>query len=353
MRTLLRLTPLFASLAILTVGTAEAATSSSAAASSTHSAAQERRATRAAKRKTKKALETRPSTGEAKAAIGIIVTRAAEHFLIKKVTILSPADMAGVHAGDSLLAIDGKELTSKVDVAEVGRMLETAPGESVLLKVGRLNAGEFDIVVRYDVSAVEDFRVERVQDVSVLRINRFGPQLKEEIRTACSQISDQRPLGVVIDLRSEPYGTLSAMGKLLSCFLPRETTFVRVYPHREMVYDTKYMTYDAPIFGEWVPVVVIANEQPAAAARIVAESLREQNRATLMVQPTYGERVSFKNLYAEPGESDVGALPFTVLSTAKGAGLNGSTGITEAIRVIPLSGIDQPLNRAIERIRGQ
>jgi carboxyl-terminal processing protease len=232
----------------------------------------------------------------------------------------SPAWRAGIRVGDRIEAIDG-ESTAGLPLRDVVGRLRGKPGDRVVLRVlSRAGvdvptldpAAEAAAINRRDVVLVReviktesvlgdhrrpdggwDWWVEGVAGVGYARLAVFGEQTAEELATALDAMVAQGEVrGMVLDLRGNPGGLLSAAVEVCDLFLD-EGVIVQTRGRRDAGTDesatreTRRATAGQRLAG--VPMVVLIDGLTASAAEIVAACLQDSGRATICGSRTFGK----------------------------------------------------------------
>lgn len=202
----------------------------------------------------------------------------------------TPAQKAGIEAGDLIIRIDG-DSTKDMGLNEAVRRMRGEPGTEIELTVVR--EGEdapFTVTIERDIIRVTSVRSRVLEDgFGYIRISQFqsrtGPQLLDALEAMNG--SDNGPLrGLVLDLRNNPGGVLQAAVAVSDAFL-REGRIVYTEGRRERA----RMEFDATP-GDTIngaPVVVLVNGGSASASEIVAGALQDHRRAVLMGTNTFGK----------------------------------------------------------------
>ncbi|MFN8168026.1 MAG: S41 family peptidase [Candidatus Nanopelagicales bacterium] len=258
----------------------------------------------------------------------------------------SPADTAGLVAGDRLVAVGGDEVGS-LSLSKVAAKLRGDAGTRLRLTVER-DGQPVSISVRRDELASDDVEVTRLKgDVEVVRITAFTRGVGAAVRKAvdASTAAGQgASSGVVLDLRGNPGGLLTEAVEVASAFL--DGGAVVSYEKRgEPVHHL-----DAVGTGDTtVPVVVLVDGGTASAAEVVAAALQDRNRAVVVGSRTYG-----KGSVQEPKAlSDGSAIELTVgrYLTPSGRSIDG-VGIEPDVAVASRAGAATAEQRALEVLRG-
>lgn len=204
----------------------------------------------------------------------------------------SPADSAGVLRGDVIEQINGARLQT-TDANEVLRLLRGEIGTNVSLTLIRPSTGE---VIPLDLT-LEEIVIPSVilqfiegTDYAWLHITIFGDSTVEDLDAAIEEIRARGSKGVILDLRGNGGGWVVAARQTLGRFLDTDVG-PAMY---EDVAGSDNMTAMAIDNGEGVepldlPMVVLIDGATASAAEIVAGSLRDYQRATLVGERTFGK----------------------------------------------------------------
>jgi carboxyl-terminal processing protease len=201
----------------------------------------------------------------------------------------SPAERAGIRSGDKVVSVDGQTVRGE-PLDKLVRKLRGAPGTHVKLGVRRQGS---DAPIVFDLTRAE-IKVNSVAakrlsgDVFYLRIKQFQERTHEELLTAIGRLrgeSSAPPLGVVLDLRSNPGGLVDEATEIADEFLQGGVIFTT--RHRGAIVDE----VRARSGGSLVlpPMVALVNEYSASAAELVAGSLQDNHRATVVGAQTFGK----------------------------------------------------------------
>jgi carboxyl-terminal processing protease len=198
----------------------------------------------------------------------------------------SPAEEAGLRAGDRILAVDGTSTVGESLSTLVFRIRGEA-GTDVTLSVGR-GTTELDITITRAVIDLQEVRSELLGgDAGWLRLTSFTDRSTALLRDALASLIDQGATGIVLDLRGNPGGYIVAAQGVASQFLPEGQLVFSV----ESGDDVQRWTADADglAVDPTIPVVVLVDGGSASASEIVAAALQETDRATIVGTRTFGK----------------------------------------------------------------
>ncbi len=209
----------------------------------------------------------------------------------------SPAQKAGVRAGDYVVAVDGQSTKGWTLVAAVGK-IRGNKGTKVKLTLDRAGV-QFTVEIVRDnilVSSVES-RVEKqvscqsnCSQVAYLKLNQFGENTNDEWDRAVDQIvtlwQNHQIKGMVLDLRDNPGGFLESAVYLASEFLPQGKVVVR-----QESTTTESRDYTVSRQGRLldIPLTILINQGSASASEILGGALRDYNRAELIGEKSFGK----------------------------------------------------------------
>ena len=196
----------------------------------------------------------------------------------------SPAEQAGLRAGDHILAIDGTSTTGE-SVSSLVFQVRGEAGTDVTLTVGRGDE-ELDIAITRAVIDLEEVRSELLDDgAGYIRLTSFTDRATDRFRDALTSLIDQGATGIVLDLRGNPGGYIVAAQGIGSQFVPQGGLLFTVESDGEV----QEWRSESGVLQSDVPVVVLVDGGSASASEIVAAALQETGRATIVGQPTFGK----------------------------------------------------------------
>jgi carboxyl-terminal processing protease len=232
----------------------------------------------------------------------------------------TPAYEAGVLAGDQIMDIDGVS-TEGMSPDKAVDVLTGRPGTDVKLNVlheGTEQAETISITraiielpsVLGDRRGANDqweFMLDKDKKIGYVRINSFVQNTADELRKALEQLREEGAKGLILDLRDDPGGLLSAAVEISDLFL--EKGKVVSTEGRNTIPKTYMAQKDSPY--EDLPLVVLINQNSASASEIVSAALQDNGRATIIGQRSYGKGSVQNILELEDGSS---VLKLTVAS---------------------------------------
>ncbi|MEY3151302.1 MAG: hypothetical protein RLY92_1529, partial [Chloroflexota bacterium] len=220
--------------------------------------------------------------------IGAEVTQSENGEIVLKPLAGQPAALAGILAGDILLAVDGEALTATTTVDSVVARVRGEAGTTVVLRV-RTGAGaarELRIVrVEVELPSVVWRVLGQDAAIGLLDIDRFSDRTPAETRTALTELFKAGVKQVIIDLRGNGGGLLQSSVDTAKLFL--DGGVILYHARRDHAEET--YTADAGGLAAETPLAVLVDGGSASAAEILAGALRDRKRAPLIGQKTYGK----------------------------------------------------------------
>lgn len=197
----------------------------------------------------------------------------------------SPAEQAGLRAGDQVLAVDGTSTLGETLSSLVYEVRGEA-GTDVTLTVRR-GETELDITITRAVIELREVNSELLEaGIGYVRLTSFTDRATGLFRDAVASLIEQGATGIVFDLRSNPGGYIVAAQGVASQFIPEGELLFTVESGddvREWRAESGVAQTDA------IRVVVLVDGGSASASEIVAAALQEYGRATVVGQPTFGK----------------------------------------------------------------
>ena len=200
----------------------------------------------------------------------------------------SPAEDAGLQAGDVILKIDGTS-TQGMSTNESSTYMRGPEGTTVTLEIGRAGESQpLDIIVSRGVIDVPSVRSREIDSgYWLIRVSRFQRDSGKEVADALLNALEKGPVnGVVLDVRNNPGGVLNASVEMASNFLDGGLVVYTQGRHPE----SKTVLEAEP--GELlpdVPIVVMVNGGSASASEIIAGALQDRGRAVIMGTRSFGK----------------------------------------------------------------
>lgn len=200
----------------------------------------------------------------------------------------TPAFRAGVQSGDIILSINGQP-TQELSLQEVVTRIRGPKGSPVELNLLRTDSKTpQSISIVRDAIPLVSVKSKVLEDgYQWIRLTRFSDRTTQELTEALAEASKKAPLkGIVLDLRNNPGGLLDQAVSVSDAFL-KSGNIVSIRGRQDAsVREFKATDKKTDIT---VPMVVLVNAGSASASEIVAGALRDQKRALILGERTFGK----------------------------------------------------------------
>jgi carboxyl-terminal processing protease len=209
----------------------------------------------------------------------------------------TPAEAAGVLAGDLILEVDG-ESAKGWSVQEGVIRIRGPQGSPVELKVRHLDGNEELITIVRDeihVASVSTFGTsdggklldsdgEEATDIAYIRIFSFTRRTPDELQAAIDEAEARGVVGILLDVRSNPGGLLAETTQIADMFLDGGVIVT------EVDRDGNEQTSSAgPGQSTMLPIVMLQDEFSASGSELLTAALQENGRATIIGTPSFGK----------------------------------------------------------------
>ena len=220
--------------------------------------------------------------------IGVEITSGNGFVLVVSPIEDTPAFRAGLRSGDQILSIDGL-FTDQISLSEAAKKMRGAKGTKVKLLVLHKDTLEpVSIELKRDDIPYHTVKAKELEKgYHWIRLTRFSENTTEDLQDALAEAKAKGPIkGIVLDLRNNPGGLVDQSINVADMFLKSGTIMSMRGRDEgdEQIYEAKQSKNDIN-----APLVVLVNAGSASASEIVAGALRDQNRAFIVGERTFGK----------------------------------------------------------------
>src|SRR6056297_809981 len=223
--------------------------------------------------------------------LGIEVTQ--EEGFVKVVSPIddTPADEAGIEAGDFITHVDGESVLG-LTLDEAVEMMRGPVGSEIVITIVREGEAEpFDVSIIRDTITLTAVRARTEQESVVLRVTTFNDQTYKNLEEGLNEQVEEaggmdKITGIVLDLRNNPGGLLTQAIKVSDAFL-EEGEIVSTRGRNPQDGDRFNATPGDLVEGK--PMVVLINGGSASASEIVAGALQDHRRAVVVGTKSFGK----------------------------------------------------------------
>ena len=222
--------------------------------------------------------------------IGVNVERGKEGVKVIAPLKDSPALKAGIKAGDTITSVNGSSLEglSLGDAIEKMRGERGSPIEVTVERAG--GATEQVKLVREDIklSCVESYKM-LDDEIGYIRLKQFTAATIDEVEDALKRVVKKGARKLILDLRDNPGGILSAAIGVADIFLDKGALIVTLKSRAGEDSEREYKSGGRGYKQINIPLVILMNGGSASASEVVAGALRDNERATLVGERTFGK----------------------------------------------------------------
>jgi carboxyl-terminal processing protease len=212
-----------------------------------------------------------------------------------------PADKAGLRPKDIIVAIDGKSTTG-MTIDEAVTHIRGEKGTKVTLRILRNKEEDLSFTITRDQIKIASVKWEVVDNnVGYIRVNQFNEDTTELMNKAASELQKKNVDSILLDLRGNPGGLLSAAIDMSNMWLGDDQTILQ--EKRGGVVVETYTAQGGGVF-KGMPTAVLIDAGSASASEIVAGALRDNKAVTLFGEKSFGKG-SVQELQMLPGGSEL------------------------------------------------
>jgi carboxyl-terminal processing protease len=240
----------------------------------------------------------------------------------------SPAETAGIKPGDTVLTIDGEDMTGIEPDLVLKKILGPA-GTSITITVQREGESDpLEFVIERAVISIPTVEHELLDNqIGYIRLYSFSSNSADEFADGLNSLLDEGATSLIVDLRSNSGGFVDTAVDITSDFIESGTILIEEWGDGTR---NEYTADEKPIASD-IPLVVLVDGGSASASEIMAGALQDYERATLIGTTTYGKGL-IQNWI--PLIDDNGAIRVTIARwlTPKEQQIQGN-GLTPDIKV--------------------
>jgi len=209
-------------------------------------------------------------------------TNAKGDVFIAEIYEASPAQKAGLKVGDILKVFEGIKLTKESDVEQ---MFADFTGDSITMKLYRPSTKALFVKTVQKETIVEINATSKVIDneIGYIKLESFDDDIAKDFKALYSKLAAKEIKGLIIDVRDNFGGSLNQVVEICDFLLPK-CTIVSVQGQR-----TEKEYYYSDETGISIPITVLVNKNSASASEVLAGALKDNKRATLVGNKTFGK----------------------------------------------------------------
>lgn len=202
----------------------------------------------------------------------------------------SPAQRAGLLAGDLISHIDGEEVDA-LNSYEASNKLKGDPNTPVTVTVYR-GGTSFDLTLvreRITTPTVDSGIIDG--NIGYIILSEFSPQTGTQLLERVRTLLEQGIVGLIIDERNNSGGAVDGALQSANIFLEDGAQIVTIQARKGTKRDQRYLATGKAIFPSDLPIAILINGGSASSAEIFAAAMQQNGRATLVGSKTFGKGI--------------------------------------------------------------
>ena len=228
------------------------------------------------------------TTGEY-AGIGALISKQNDNIIIAEPYEGFPAQKSGIKAGDIVLEVSGKD-TEDMNTEDVSSLLKGPANKPVTIKLqrpGQKKPFTVDVVrEKISIDAVPYYGMID-QNTAYIRLSSFTANCSEDVKKAFLELKENKPDGLILDLRGNPGGLLAEAVKIVNFFVPKGEEIVSTRGKVKQ-WDKVYKATAEPL-DTTMKIAVLVNSGSASASEIVSGAIQDLDRGIIVGTRTFGK----------------------------------------------------------------
>jgi len=219
--------------------------------------------------------------------VGIVMAPTDEgHVVVVSPIEDTPADQAGILAGDIIMAVDG-EKTTEDNFEDIADMVRGEVNTNVVLTIRREGIEEdFDVEITRKVVKLQAVKSRILEDnIGYIRISLFDKDVASEFKKHLKELQAQNITGLVLDLRGNPGGSVDEVTEIADEILGKQLIFYSKDKNgdkRESYSDSSKLE---------IPYVLLVDGGSASASEILAGAVKDTDAAEIVGTQTFGKGI--------------------------------------------------------------
>lgn len=219
--------------------------------------------------------------------IGVVITRGEDNLITVISPIKdSPADKAGIKAGDKIIKVGDQEYTGD-KLQEATNFMKGEKGTDVKITILRPSTGETkELTIKRDEIKMETVASTNMDGIGYISISQFDEKTGVDFENALNELEKQNIFGLILDLRGNPGGIVDTAAYVADKLLP---SGMIVYAENKKGNRDFEFKSDENHFDK--PMVVLVNEGSASASELLSGAIKDYSRAKIVGKTTFGKGI--------------------------------------------------------------
>lgn len=198
----------------------------------------------------------------------------------------SPAEEAGIKSGDIIIKVDDIECGYD-DFSDIANKIKGQEGTKVKITVLRDGVEKNFEIIRKKINSNPIVSEMLENNIGYVIVPSFDSGTAENFKSKVQDLEKKGAKSLIIDLRNNGGGILDASTEIADYFLDKDLKIIETKDNHDKHQTTK--SENDPIFK--MPVVIVANENSASASEVLIGALKDNNRAKVIGEKTYGKGI--------------------------------------------------------------
>ena len=222
--------------------------------------------------------------------VGIQLGKRDDHLTVISPMEDSPAMRAGILSGDIISKID-KEEVKDISLDDAAKLIRGKKGTTVVLTIIRIEKEEpiEFYLTRTDIMVQDVPYAEMISyDIGYIVLTRFSKNAPMEMKNALRSLIDQGMNNLILDLRNNPGGLLSAAIEILELIFPKGEKLLWT-KGRTKESNREFISRKNPLLDSKIKIAVLINEGSASASEIVSGVIQDLDRGIVIGNKSFGK----------------------------------------------------------------
>ena len=219
--------------------------------------------------------------------IGVFISNQNDEFITVISPIKdSPADIAGLKAGDKIIKVDDKEYNAS-QTSEAMKAMRGEKGTEVKITILRPSTGKTkDYNIVRDEIKEETIISSNLNGIGYIGITQFSEDTSKDFKREIEKLQKENINSIIVDLRGNPGGIVDTAAEVADILLPEGMIVYAKDKNKNTVFEFKSDKNFVDL-----PLVVLINQGSASASEILAGAIRDYNRGTIIGKKSFGKGI--------------------------------------------------------------